>query len=67
MSLVESAQEEIESEICKNKVMRCSMYGNASRMHLRLNGELFEEVDCFKYLMLPVAADGEKKGRSYTE
>ena len=27
-------------------------------MHVILNGEPFEEVDCFKYLGLQVAADG---------
>ena len=26
------------------------MYGNGGRMHGNLNGELLEEVDCFKYL-----------------
>ena len=39
----------------KSKVMRCSRYGNGGRMHVMLNGEPFEEVDCFKQ----VAADGE--------
>ena len=34
----------------KSKVMRCSPYGNGSRMDVRLNGELVEEEDCFKYL-----------------
>ena len=32
----------------------CPRYGNGGRMHARLNGEPFEEVDCFKQ----VAADG---------
>ena len=32
----------------KNKVMRCSRYGNKDRMHVVLNGEPLEEVDCFK-------------------
>ena len=27
-------------------------------MHVILNGELLEEVDCFKYLGLQVEADG---------
>ena len=35
---------------CKSKVMRCSRYGNGDRMHVILNGEPLEEVDCFKYL-----------------
>ena len=30
--------------------MRRSRYGNEGRMHLILNGEPLEEVDCFKYL-----------------
>ena len=42
----------------KSKVMRCSRYGNGGRMHVILNGEPFEEVDCFKYLGSQVAANG---------
>ena len=38
--------------------MRCSRYGNGDRMHVILNGEPLEEVDCFKYLESQVAADG---------
>ena len=34
----------------KSKVMRCSRFGNGGRMHVILNGELLEEVDCSKYL-----------------
>ena len=34
----------------KSKVMRCSRYGNRGRLHVRLNGDPFMEVDCFKYL-----------------
>ena len=34
----------------KSKVMRCFMYGNGNQMHVILNGEPLEEVDCFKYL-----------------
>ena len=41
----------------KSKVMRCLRYGNRCRMHVILNGEPLEEVDCFKYLGLQVAAD----------
>ena len=48
----------VESECSKSKVMRCSRYGNGDRMHVILNGEPLEEVDCFKYLGLQVAADG---------
>ena len=32
----------------KSKVMRCSRYGNGDQMHVILNGERLEEVDCFK-------------------
>ena len=38
--------------------MRCSRYGNVSRMHVILNGEPFEEVDCFKHQGSQVAAHG---------
>ena len=37
--------------------MRCSRYGNGGRLHVILNGESLEEVDCFKYLGFQVAAD----------
>ena len=37
--------------------MRCSRYGNSYRMHVILNGEPLEEVDCFQYLGSQVAAD----------
>ena len=49
----------------KSKIMRCSRYGNGDRihvMHVILNGEPLEEVDCFKYRGLQVAADGECEG-----
>ena len=42
----------------KSKVLRCSRYGNGDRMHVILNCEPLEDVDCFKYLGLQVAADG---------
>ena len=41
-----------------SKVMRCSRYVNVDLMHMRLNGELLEEVDCFKCLWSHVATDG---------
>ena len=44
--------------VSKSKAMRCSRYGNEYRMHVMLNGKPLEEVDCFKYLGLQVAADG---------
>ena len=36
--------------IGKSKVMKCSRYGNGVRMHVIVNGEPLEEVDCFKSL-----------------
>ena len=38
--------------------MRCSRNGNGNRMHVILNGEPLEEVDCFKYRGSQVPADG---------
>ena len=43
--------------VSKSKVMRCSSYRNGDRMHVRLNGEPLEEVDCFEHLGSQVAAD----------
>ena len=45
-------------DVGKSKVMRCSRYGNGDRMHVILNSEPLEEVDCFKYLGSQVAANG---------
>ena len=42
----------------KSKVMRCLRYGNGGRMHVILNGEPLEEVNCFMYLGSQVSADG---------
>ena len=42
----------------KSKVMRCSRYVSGDRMHVILNCEPLEEVDCFKYQGSQVAADG---------
>ena len=42
----------------KSKVMRCLKYGNGGRMHVILNGELLEEVDCFKFQGSQVSAYG---------
>ena len=44
----------------KSKVMSCSRYGNGDRMHVILNGEPLEVVDCFKYLGLQ--ASGSRWG-----
>ena len=48
----------LRANVGKSKVMRCSRYSNWDRMHVILNGEPLEEVDCFKYLGSQVAADG---------
>ena len=45
-------------DVAKSKVMRCSRYDNWGRMHVILNGEPLQEVDCSKYLGSQVAADG---------
>ena len=37
-------------DVGKSKVVRCARYGNGGQMHVILNGEPFEEVDCFKCL-----------------
>ena len=51
-------RKKLRVNVGKSNVMRCSRYGNGDRMHVILNGEPLEEVDCFKYLGLQVAADG---------
>ena len=38
-----------------SKVMRCSRCGNGDRIHVILNGEPLEEVNCFMYLGSQVA------------
>ena len=48
----------LRMNVGKSKVMRCSRYGNVDRMHVILNGEPLEELDCFKYLGPQGAADG---------
>ena len=45
-------------DVGKNKVLRCFRYANGGQMHMILNGGPLEEVDCFKYLVLQVAAHG---------
>ena len=49
---------ELRVNVGKSKVMRCFRYGNGDRMHVILNREPLEGVDCFKYLGSQVAADG---------
>ena len=48
----------LKVNVGKGKAMRYSRYGNGGIMHVKLNGEPLEEVDCFKYLGSQVAADG---------
>ena len=43
----------------KSKVMRCLRYGNGGQMHMMLNGQPLQKVDCFEYLLLQMAAAGE--------
>ena len=51
-------KKKLRANVDKSKVMRYSRYGNGGRMHVTLNGEPLEEMDCFKYLGSQVAADG---------
>ena len=52
-----SERRNLTVNVGKSKVMRCSRYGNGDRMHVILNREPLEEVDCLKYLESQVAAD----------
>ena len=49
----------------KSKVMSCSRYGNWGRMHVILNGEPLEEVDCFKCLESQMQLMKDVKGMWY--
>ena len=40
----------LKVNVGKSNVMRCSRYGNGGQLHVILNGQPLEEVDCFKYL-----------------
>ena len=51
----------------KSKVMRSSRYGNGDRMHVILNGEPLEEVDCFKHVGRKWQPMEDVKGMWYTE
>ena len=53
-----SERRKLRVNVGKSIVMRCSKCGNGSQMHVILNSEPLEEVDCFKYLGSQVAADG---------
>ena len=57
MSILDNVDQLKSITAQKHKIMRCSRYCNGDRMHVILNGEPLEEVDCFKYLGLQVAAD----------
>ena len=41
----------------KSKVIRCPMFVNVNRMHVRLNSKPLDKADCLKYLGSQVAAD----------
>ena len=51
----------LRMNIGKSKILRCLRYVNEGRMHVRLNGEMLEEVNCFKYLGSKMAADGRSE------
>ncbi len=44
----------------KSKVMRCSKEEGQGNMRVSLNGEELEEVSCFRYLGVDIAADGNQ-------
>ena len=58
---------EFRVTVGKSKVMRCSRYGNGDRMHVILNGEPLEEVDCFKSWGRRRQLIEDVKGMWYTE
>ncbi len=42
----------------KSKVMRCAREGGGDRLDVRLDGEMLEEVESFKYLGSHIAVNG---------
>ncbi len=42
----------------KSKAMKCTRLVDGRRMNVALNGEVLEEVECFKYLGLYVDVNG---------
>ena len=42
------AKKKLRVNVGKSKATRCSRYGNGGCMHVILNGEPLEQVDCFK-------------------
>lgn len=41
----------------KSKLMNCTRMMDDKKMNLTINGKLFEEVNCFKYLKSYIAVD----------
>ncbi len=51
-----------------SKVMRCAREGGGDRFDVRLDGEMLEEVESFKYLGSHVTVNGRMTGgRSQSE
>ena len=44
--------------VCERRKLRVNVGKSGDRMHVVLNGEPLEAVDCFKYLGSQMAADG---------
>ncbi len=42
----------------KSKVMKCTRLVDGTKMNVILDGEVLEEVECFKYLRSRVSVDG---------
>ena len=41
-------RKKLRGNVGKSKVLRCSRYGNGGRLHVILNGEPLEEVNCLR-------------------
>ena len=48
---------DVSMTVGNSKVMKCSRHANMGQMHVRLNSEPLEELDCFKYFGSQVATD----------
>ena len=57
----------LRMNVGKSKVLRCSRYGNWSRMYLTLNGEPLEEVDFLSTWGRKWQLMEDVKGMWYTE
>ena len=55
-SIIKVYTRKVRVNIGHSKVMRCSRYDNERRMQVILNAEPLEEVDCFKYHGVAMAA-----------